>query len=107
MGDGMLRDILEIERQIEAELAQERQKAETWLVEQKAEVDRQAQAALQEVEKKACQTGQDRCQGARQRGAQRLRAMRRKVRQLKALPDASLRQTLQNIIDQLTGRSLE
>lgn len=104
MGDGMLHDILAIERQIASKLEQERDRARAWLAEQKQEIDRQAEQALQAASRVACQAGETRCQGARRRGAERLCAMRRTVRQLKALPDESLRQALQGHLKQLTAR---
>ena len=88
MGDGMLRDILDIERQIEAELEEVRIKTRTWLEEQKREVG---------------QAGQSMCQDARQRGAERLRAMRRQVRRLTALSDETLQRALQGCVEQLTS----
>ena len=103
MGDGMLRDILDIERQIEAELEEVRVKTRTWLEEQKLEIDRQAETALQEAEQNACQAGQSMCQDARRRGAERLRAMRRQVRRLTMLSDESLQQALRGYVEQLTS----
>ena len=103
MGDGMLHDILAIERQIEAEMVQERARAEAWLTGQKEEIDRQTEFALKNAASVACQTGEARCQGARRSGAKRIRAMRRHVRELKSLSDARLRQVLQRHITRVTG----
>jgi len=103
MGDGMLHDILAIERQIEEELSREKDRAKTWLAEQKEAIDRQAEQALLDARQNACQAGETRCQLARQRGAESLRAMRCLVRRLRALSDESLRQVLQGAVTQLTA----
>jgi hypothetical protein len=103
MSDGMLHDILEVERRIEEQLARERVRAEEWLAAQKAEIDQQTKQALGEAAAAACQVGAGRCQSARNDGAARIREMRQQVGMLRALSDAMLRQTLQRHLSLVTG----
>ncbi len=103
MSDGMLHDILEVERRIEEQLAQERMRAEEWLAAQKDEIDQQTEQALREAASTACQVGAGRCQNARNAGAARIREMRQQARKLRSLSDAMLRQTLQRHLSLITG----
>jgi len=103
MSDGMLHDILEVERRIEGQLARERVRVEAWLAAQKAEIDKQTEQALSEAAAAACQVGAGRCQNARNAGAARIREMRQQVHKLKSLSDKILRQTLQGHLSQITG----
>lgn len=103
MSDGMLHDILEVERRIEATLAKERTRAEKWLAAQKVEIDKQTEQALHKAASTACQDGAGRCQNARNAGAARIKEMRQQVRKLKSLSDAELRQALQRHLSRITG----
>ena len=103
MSDGMLHDILEVERRIEEQLAKERVRVEEWLAAQKAEIDKLTEQAQREAAAAACQVGAGRCQNARNDGAARIREMRQQVRKLKSLSDAVLRQTLQRHLSLVTG----
>lgn len=103
MSDGMLHDILEVERRIEEKLAQERMRAEEWLAAQIDEIDQQTEQALREAATAACQVGAGRCQNARNDGAARIRKMRQQTRKLKSLSDAELRQALRRHLSRVTG----
>ena len=103
MSDGMLQDIIDIERQIEADLVVERDKANKWLDQQKAQIDQQAEQDIEMSSSTAARNSQDRCQSARAAGADRIREMRRHVRQVKAVTDAELRQIVQRHLAQIIG----
>ena len=103
MGDGMLRDILDIERQIEAELKAERARVDAWLEAEKEGIDRQVEEQLQTVASEACRDSESRCQQARDDGAERIRDLRRKLRSLKSISDDQLGQLVRTYLPQVTG----
>lgn len=101
MSDGMLRDIVEIERQIEADLKVERARAESWVEEQKNEIDHLSDQELARVTSKASISGENRCQVTRDTAARQLRTMRSYVRLLYSTPDMMLRQVVQRYLLQI------
>ncbi len=103
MNDGMLHDILDIERQIEADLAAERRRAGAWLALRKKEIDHRCGEQLEVAATTACRDGEKRCQAVRAAGAARIRDMRRQARRLKTLSDGILRQVVQRHLPQIIG----
>ena len=103
MSDGMLQEILELERQIAAELVEARSRAESWLAEQKEEIDQQAEIEKSKAAAAACCLSEKKCQSARREEAERLVAMRRQVRRLRNLPDAALQEVLNHQLLRVLG----
>lgn len=103
MSDGMLHDILEVERQIEADLARERSRAAAWLEQEKEKIDRLAEEEMVCAATTADRDGETKCRLARSAGAERLLAMRRHVRRLKCLSEKRLRQALLQKLPQVLG----
>lgn len=103
MADSMLRDILAIEKKIAADLAEERERARIWLKQEKEEIDRRAEADLEEAASIDCRREERRCQAARDESARRLRAMRKRLHELHDLPEERLRLAVRQHLTVLWG----
>lgn len=103
MSDGMLQEILAIERQIVAELTEARFLTESWLAEQKEEIDQQAEIEKGKAAALAGRLSEKKCQSARSEEAERLVTMRNQVRQLRNLPDELLQKVLSKQLFRVLG----
>ena len=90
MSDGILKDILALEQQIEAELCREQERAESWFATVCRAIDQELHSEQDETERatKKQRAAEIRC--ARQAAAQKLYQGRRRARSLIGLPERTL-----------------
>ena len=97
MTDGILKEVLQLEQQIEAELLREQKQAESWLAEACLTIDRELGCEQTENDRNYEQQELDALKSDRNRAAQKLRHERYRARTLIGMPNDKL-------LPLLTGR---
>ncbi|MBE0500920.1 MAG: hypothetical protein IBX47_05705 [Desulfuromonadales bacterium] len=90
MSDGILKDILALEQQIEAELGREQERAERWFANVCRAIDQELHAEQDATERATKQQSAAEIRCARQAAAQKLYQGRRRARRLIELPERTL-----------------
>ena len=90
MTDGILKEVLQLEQQIEAELMREQKQAESWLAEACLTIDRELSGEQTENDRNYEQQELDALQTARNQAAQTLRHERYRARTLIGMPKDKL-----------------
>lgn len=90
MTDGILKEVLQLEQQIEADLCREEERAEIWLAEACRAIDQELSYEQEESEIATTQKNAEKIRRARQGGAIELYQERQWSRDLVRLPDDTL-----------------
>ena len=90
MTDGILKEVLQLEQQIEAELAREQKQAESWLAEACLTIDRELSGEQTENDRNDEQRELDALKMARNQAVQKLRHERYRARTLIDMPNDNL-----------------
>ena len=105
MADGILKEVLQLEQKIEAELARERQQAELWLAETCRAIDHELSCEQTESASSFEQQEAEALQSTRKVAAQKLRNERNRAITLTGLSTEKLHQLLKDRLTiVLTGR---
>ena len=105
MDDGILKEVLQLEKKIEVELARERQQAELWLAETCRAIDHELSCEQTQSASSFEQQETEALQAARRRAAQKLRGERNRARTLAGLSTEERQKLLQDRLTiVLTGR---
>lgn len=105
MDDGILKEVLQLEQKIEAELARERQQAELWLAETCRAIDHELSCEQEDSASRFEQQEADALRSARKEAAQTLRNERNRARTLAGLSTEAQQHLLQDRLTiVLTGR---
>jgi len=105
MSDGVLQEVLRLEQQIAAELAEQRRQADAWLSDKRQEVEeelRQQRDALQ-----SAGLDEPRRRELRRQAAATLHRGCERLRNLQRLDDAALRQALREVLAPVFGESAD
>lgn len=104
MDDGILKEVLQLEKKIEEELAQERQQAELWLAETCRAIDHELSCEQTDSTSRFEQQESEALQSARGKAAQKLRNERNRARALAGLSTEVRQQLLEGrLTTVLTG----
>ena len=90
MTDGILKEVLKLEQQIEEELAREQKKAESWYAEACRMIDRDLSCEQDESDHSYEQHEREARESARKQAVQKLRHERQRARALIGLPSDKL-----------------
>lgn len=105
MTDGILKEVLQLEQQIEAELAREQKQAESWLAETCRTIDRESRGEQTENDRNYEQREHEALQADRNRAAKQLRHERYQARTLVGMSnDILLPLLLDRLQVVITGR---
>ena len=105
MSDGILQEVLQLEKQIETALAQEQVRAEAWLAETCQSIDRELGCEQTKDDLTYEKQGIEALQAARNKAARKLRYERHRARTLIGLPNDRLLTLLDGRLETvLTGR---
>ena len=105
MSDGILKEVLQLEKQIEATLAQEQARAETWLAETRRSIELELSREQTRHDRDYEQQRSAALHAARKMAAQKLRRERHRARTLAGLSNVSLLPLLDAQLQTvLTGR---
>ena len=105
MSDGILKEVLQLEKKIEAALAEEQARAEAWLAETCREIDQELSCEQTQDDRSYEQQSAVALQAARNNAAQQLRRERQRARTLTGLPNDRLLRLLDGRLQTvLTGR---
>jgi hypothetical protein len=105
MSNDLLKEVLELEQQIESDLGKERKRAEVWLTEACRMIDQELECDQLENTRAFERHGAESICTVRQTSAQKLRHQRHRAKALAELSDESLLTLLKGRLNRvLTGR---